>query len=150
MATLTFASADILRIVAHARAAPDHQAPLIDYSPEGGEVYGPAVPAVMLVKDSGIYLMSSGLPRDIDNRNRSFVAYAWGFDPRTNDNCHDDSSQAVGGDDFSEFLSAHWLDQIEDSAKRNNYVRLSVTATTIKLLRARYDFLRDDAATINA
>lgn len=133
MPILTFSATDVLRIVAHARAAPDHRAPLIDYSTETGEVYGPAVPAVMFVKDSGIYLMSSGLPRDLGEGESSFVVYAKGFDPRTNDDCHEDSSYAVGGDDFGEFLRGKFLDQIEADARVGN-VRLSVGQNSIKLL----------------
>ena len=99
---LRFDLAEVRRVVAHVQAAHEHRA---YFSEKLG-------PRVYLVKDEGIYLMSSGMPRDLadpnstDPRAESFVAYAKGYDPHTGDRSAiwEKCREAVGGDDFGEPL----------------------------------------------
>lgn len=96
---LRFNLDDLKRLVAHAKAAKEHR-PGYDQAPE---------PALFLVHDDGIYLMSSGIPRDlrdgqVEPNGRSFVAYAKGFNADTDTDVHERAAEAVGGDDFAEML----------------------------------------------
>jgi len=85
MATLTFPIEAVRALVAHAQAATTHRA----------AYGGTAVAALQFVKDSGIYLMSSGLPI-------APPVYAKGYDPTKDGDVWDRSVDAVGGDDFCE------------------------------------------------
>ena len=75
-----------------------------------------ARPALWLVKDEGIYLMSTGLYPEGHGRalpgGRMAVAYAVGFDPRREDRLDvwDRARDAVGGDDFADPLPLEWVD----------------------------------------
>lgn len=102
MATLRFKPQDVRRVVDHAKAASNHR-----------EYFGEQIgPSALLVKDDGIYLMSNGVPRDLeqptgqgiraDMGERTFVAYAAGFNPEKDRNVWECSRDAVGGDDFGE------------------------------------------------
>jgi hypothetical protein len=56
-----------------------------------------------LVKDDGIYVMSGNSKNfNVGKGEGSTVIYASGFNPKTNDDCWEDSRWAVGGDDFVE------------------------------------------------
>jgi len=56
-----------------------------------------------LVKDDGIYIMSGSNTNYKEGKGAgSTVVYAFGFNPKTNNECDDDSRRAVGGDDFVE------------------------------------------------
>lgn len=109
MSTLKFNKADVLRVVAHARAATDWQTPYFDKKWKKR-------PCVLLVHDDGVYLMSGGLPRDIVNGQVNFCAYAEGTDPSLPDSW-EVSCMLVGGDDFGEYLADDFLDKIEAQAK---------------------------------
>lgn len=95
MTILKFKKDDVRRVVEHAANAPSHNMGWESDTPEG--------PAVVLVKDDGIYLMSNGKPADIVEDPTRFVAYARGYDPRDGD-VWDKCRAAVGGDDFGETI----------------------------------------------
>ena len=63
-------------------------------------------PALWIVKDDGIYLVSNGFPkmpgRDPAHPSRMFVVYARGFNPDVDPDVHDAACAAAGGDDFAE------------------------------------------------
>ena len=98
MTKLRFANAGVRRCIEHALAAPDQ-----------GRAFGdlePSPPSLVLVKDDGIYLVSSGLPFDQDETRSEpykFCVYAEGYDPRRGD-VWQSCQEAVGGDDFCESL----------------------------------------------
>lgn len=149
---LTFAAADVLRCVNHAGNAKDWRAQWIDHK-NGKDVYAKPEPALMLVKDSGIYLMSAGLPRDPKDETkpegRSFVAYAKGFNPETDDadgDLHGACSAAVGGDDFAEWLKREWFDAISEQAKRGLDINIRFGQRSMQLLAGT----RADGARIEA
>ena len=85
------------RIVEHAKKAEQYQASFHEHANKLNPKSG-----IYFVKDQGVYLMSAGLPRDIDltheNGKTSFVLYANGHNPHTD---HFDDWY-VGGDDISE------------------------------------------------
>ena len=64
MSKLIFDAKDVKRVVEHSLAAPEQGKMVIGI--EGPNIrYGlPEEPAVLLVHDDGVYLMSNGQPRD--------------------------------------------------------------------------------------
>ena len=54
---------------------------------------------MFFVKDEGIYLMQSFPSK------KNYVIYALGYNPKTNEDCWDNCRDAVGGDDFAEFIN---------------------------------------------
>ena len=127
MSTLKFNKADVLRVVAHARAATDWQTPYYDKKWKKR-------PCVLLVHDDGVYLMSGGLPRDIVNGQVNFCAYAEGTGPDDPDNW-DVARDLVGGDDFVEYLADDFLDKIEAQAKsaKRKEVVIELTEETLEV-----------------
>ena len=114
MAKLIFNVKDVKKIYDHAKAAPDHSAPIIDYV-DGAEVYGPAEPALYLVHDQGVYLMSAGIPAQLVKKgeSRRVVTYAKGCDPKKNEDWWETARALVGGDDFGELLPLDMFAGIE-------------------------------------
>jgi hypothetical protein len=108
MKTLKFDTAMILKHVAHARASAEHS-PVYGSAPKAG---------LLLVKDDGIYLMSSGLP------GMPGVVYADGFDPASPDS-YERAREAVGGDDFVELLPLEWFERAADDGCPQISVRVS-------------------------
>lgn len=112
MSILIFDPADVRRVVEHSLAAPEQRKQVTGYDEAKGELtYGaPHAPAVMLVHDDGVYLMSNGTPSDRLDANstekfgRCFVAYADGCNPRKDTDWYDRARDLVGGDDFAETL----------------------------------------------
>ena len=68
-------------------------------------------PAVWLVKDEGVYLMSNGLPLDKDENGRTRVVYLPGFHPEKDEGWHQHASEVFGGDDFAVALPAEDVEQ---------------------------------------
>ncbi len=102
--SLVFEAEDVRRVAEHSIGA-DRQSDKRIYgtAPEGTAV-AVTEPAVVLVHDRGVYLMSNGEPRDLVEGERSFVAYARGCHPLRDANYRAVSETLVGGDDFSRVL----------------------------------------------
>jgi len=106
---LKFKRADVERLIRHVEKSKKHS-----------KVYGEkkGSPGLVLVHDDGVYLMSSGNPRDLvtnaSGETRSFVAQAQGTDPKSDPDWHEAAAALVGGDDFAEKLDLpscrRWLD----------------------------------------
>lgn len=84
----------------------------------------------LFVKDDGIYVMNAyagGVPPN----KLGTVAYAKGFNPNKDKNVWDKSRDAVGGDDFGEFirLSPSQLVRLE----LGHDLELNVSSTTIEV-----------------
>lgn len=86
---LTFDPDTVARLMQHARSCEEHVPTLRQsYNQHGARIQEPRVgPALWLVGDKGIYLMSNGHPR-LEERSpgghlRPIVAYAHQCDPRT-------------------------------------------------------------------
>jgi hypothetical protein len=139
MTKLVFKSADLLRVVEHSLAAPEQRPQVVDYN-DDGPVYSAAdAPALLLVHDDGVYLMSNGEPGDpLDGKGegkffRRYVAYAQGCDPRTDGGWYDTSRDLVGGDDFSEILP--WAAEIKRLiAAGERQIIIDVTGGRLELL----------------
>lgn len=104
-ATLIFEGVAVLELLTHAKASPKHTSPYGLRSNPG--------PGLMLVKDDGIYLMSNGKPGLPGADTANTVVYARGYEalPATVSMearmiRYDKIRNAVGGDDFAEFLPA--------------------------------------------
>jgi len=82
----------------------------------------------LLVKDDGIYLMNS-CKSPIKEQN--IVAYAKGFNPKTNDDCWHDCREAVGGDDFAESIPINegQLERISNGGS----VSINLTETSFRV-----------------
>jgi hypothetical protein len=115
MARLIFKADEVRRICEHSLAnkQSDYMA---DFDAKTGKAITaqPDAPAILLVKDEGIYLMSNGKPRDLvsgdQESGRSFCAFAKGFHPDDED-CWDRTHE-ISGDDFGETLP--WAKMILD------------------------------------
>ena len=126
MGTLQFRTADLLPLVEHALAAPEHDAAVEEPTPPGA--------ALWLVHDHGVYLMSNGLPRLQDGNGRSRVVFAEGCDPGKDPQWWEASDTLVGGDDFAEVLDESWLRQIRaahDAGEETLSIALSADAVAL-------------------
>jgi len=103
----------VRRIVEHALAAKEHRPEVTGYTDDFEPITKPGKPAVMLVHDQGVYLMSNGSPRDLrgEGSERSFVAYAAGCNPERDADWYDTARNLVGGDDFVDTLP--WAEAIK-------------------------------------
>lgn len=124
MSTVKFKMDDTLKsIIAHAQAA-------TEFSPG----YGPkAFPSLFLVKDDGIYLMSAAkeAQRIEADKPNCVVAYAVGFNPKTDEDVWERARDAVGGDDFGEALKLEgFVEAMNDGASE---IHLNVSATHIRM-----------------
>jgi hypothetical protein len=99
MGLCVFRTEQVLPLAQHALNSPEHNGAY------GEEANGPAL---FLVHDQGVYLMSNGSPRDTEGGQdgRCRVAYAEGCDPNVGefDDWYGTSRDLVGGDDFVETL----------------------------------------------
>jgi hypothetical protein len=137
MKKLIFKSADLLRVVEHSLAAPEQRPQVVDYN-DDGPVYSAAdAPAVLLVHDEGVYLMSNGKPSDpLGDGKGCYVAYAAGCNPKSDSDWYDTARDLVGGDDFSEQLP--WAELIKafiDAGEKE--IIISMTSDGIELLTLR-------------
>lgn len=129
MAILEFHSPDVRRVVDHALAAPKHECTLY------GQKSLSEGPAVFLVGDSGVYLMSNGLPIDlIETPCRRFVAYAKGMHPDVDDGWYDLKREVFGGDDGADLLP--WCNEMKrflDDGRST--IAIELTADNCRLLK---------------
>jgi hypothetical protein len=135
MARLIFKASDVRRVVEHSIASPEQSRHVIDYDAKTGEPITKAVdaPAVLLVHDQGLYLMSNGNPRDIVKGTSSFVAYARGCDPVADDDWYDTAHALVGGDDFGETLP--WARELKSMIDRGDKtIEIEMTAETLAIV----------------
>lgn len=131
MTILKFKTADVRPLFTHAKQASKHAE---DYN-------GVAKPALILAKDHGVYLMSSGEPADIIDKEKGSrrVAYADTMNPDQNeDEWYDNARHAMGGDDGADFLPlAMFEDAIEDDEE---WIKVRVSSSSIRVQsRTRYN-----------
>ena len=106
MAKLEFDRTGVERLMAHAKSCDSWNVPY-------GTPENQGKPQLMLVKDDGIYLMSNGIGQD-DGRE---PVYAKGYEPGSED-LWDRCRDAVGGDDFAEYIALTDLEPIPFVAKK--------------------------------
>lgn len=116
MPVLRFKAAEVKRCLEHAYAATEfdmgHENMTDEQFRELGleppESRTPVGPSLLFVHDRGVYLMSNGIPRDLNELNSAmgaYVAYAEHCNPNTDDEWYDNSRELVGGDDFAEAIN---------------------------------------------
>lgn len=126
MAILSFPAAPLRRLIDHARAAPDHNMGWSDAAPQ---------PALFLVGDDGIYLMSNGIPRDLREAGGSgaYVVHALGLNPNTDPDWWEAKRASFGVDDGAETLAL--IDEIDLQLCRGEaFIRLEITPDAITLV----------------
>jgi hypothetical protein len=106
MPVLRFKAEDVRRVVEHSIAAPKQSEQVVEYVPHTTKPI--AAPAVLLVHDQGVYLVSNGKPRDIvgadatdrkdeaKDEGRSFCAYAIGCHPEKDADWYETPRVAMG------------------------------------------------------
>lgn len=121
MSRLFFPIRETRELIAHAQRCDKH------FKPYGRK----ARPAIIFVKDDGIYIMSSGL---VEGEKR-IVVYAEGYDPNvvSPDYLWDLCRQAAGGDDFSEAfaLDGALVKDIQNPNVTRLYIDLTETSIAI-------------------
>ncbi len=102
---LRFKVSDLMPLVRHAESATEWRK---DYD---GKSVGPAL---LLVHDDGIYMMSSGLPHqpNASKPDHCHVVYATGFRPEDGHVGGDDYVEYLRLDEFRKFLAAETIDII--------------------------------------
>jgi hypothetical protein len=96
MAKLKFKAKEIKKVMTHAFKGKGHT---MTFGYEGE-----TKPALLLVKDEGIYIMSNAQKTDEEVSKGEALAYAVGYEPHSED-CWERCREAVGGDDFGEVLN---------------------------------------------
>lgn len=105
---LRFDAAALRPLIDHTEKATEHRA-LYGAKPEAG---------LWLVKDSGVYLMSSAKESLPDVGKVNLVIYAKGYDPDKDGDVYDKCADAMGGDDGADCLPiAAFRDAIKAGAK---------------------------------
>jgi hypothetical protein len=114
MPVLRFKAAKVKRCIEHAYAATEFDMGHENMTDEQFQELGlepptdrtPVGPGLVFVHDRGVYLMSNGIPRDIEGVDSgSHVVYAEHCNPNTDDEWYDNSRELVGGDDFAEVIN---------------------------------------------
>jgi hypothetical protein len=129
---LTFDRAGVDRLIAHAKAAPEH-------SPSFGQE-PPTKPGLWLVGDDGVYLMSNGKPGlRADTGSRQFVVYADQINPLTIpfDDWWAAKEQAFGGDDGADTIDLDTLEPILATYPAGESLMLELTPTSMALIESR-------------
>lgn len=132
-ANLKFDAAILKELIDHAKASTEWS---MGYSSNT-----PPAPALFLVGDEGVYLMSNGkpgLPKDEEAAAKQAdgeeffsckVAYAKGFDPEKDDDYYENKRRIFGGDDGAETL------MVTDFEPLEGFVGLNITPNSISIIR---------------
>jgi hypothetical protein len=131
MGVLKFNGKEVARCIDHA-----------SHSKECRLAYGEkkAVPALHLVHDQGVYIMSNGLPADKKHvrkkSGRCFVSYANGCHPKKNEFWWETSRDLAGGDDFVDSipLSDFKATDIEDLRSDRADLNIELTETQLRIV----------------
>lgn len=123
MTRLTFDKVAVRLLVEHAIAAPKHG---MGYGHEG-----PTAPCLILVKDDGIYLMSNGEPCLPGQDSVNHAVYAKGYNPKTDGDVWDKCRDAVGGDDFAEYMPVDQFAIVMSDRNATDHFQIGVTATKL-------------------
>lgn len=106
MGQCVFKTSDVRRCVEHALAATDW-----DMAWERDTMK--PTPGLLFVHDSGVYVMSNGIPRDTISADGCYTAHAKYCNPTVDEDWWENSASLVGGDDFVEVLPIT-VEQLKD------------------------------------
>ncbi|MDX5412815.1 MAG: DUF3085 domain-containing protein [Rhodobacterales bacterium] len=129
MGILKFKADEVKKLIDHACTAPEHS-----------QFYGEKVgPALMLVGDQGVYLMSNGIPRfqaEGKPEGHSFVAYAEGCDPTLDEEeWWENKRYLFGGDDGADALGGAWMNKMAAMADAGaTEILIRITPSTLELV----------------
>lgn len=125
MNTLLFPAAEVRRLLEHTLAAKSFR-----QGYEESFSGKPARPALWLVGDRGVYLMSNADPADMVSGSSIFVSYAKGYNPSVDPDWYDAKRETFGGDDFVDTLP--WLDRLANDLDKNpDFIHLKANRNTI-------------------
>lgn len=132
---LTFDLAAVRELMAHAKAAPKHRPA---YNDETTDINTEPA-ALMLVGDTGIYLVSNGLPRleREDGKLGMKVLFASECNPETNEDWYDAKVELFGGDDGVEPITVEDIEKMLTAWGEGDWtilvIRLTETELTMSL-----------------
>ena len=109
-------------------------------------------PALLLVKDDGIFLMSNGRPPlpDPSTPDRALVTYAEGYDPHTDSDVWSRSREALGGDAGVEAISLDDMSRAVSAARAGHGGgRVWISVSVEALIVHQVDVPRDDVAPVS-
>lgn len=130
MGQCVFKTSDVRRCVEHALRATDW-----DMAWERGTTE--PTPCLMFVHDSGVYVMSNGIPRDAIADEKCYTAHAKYCDPAVDENWWENSAALVGGDDFVEVLPVT-TEQLKDCDDYEEFiVNVNETELTVSFRTPR-------------
>lgn len=89
-------------------------------------------PALWLVKDNGVYIMSNGHPDDPNYKERPDVAYARGINPNTDGDVYDEARDAMGGDDCCELLDHDLAKSLCEFDTKGNTLEIVTTGENLE------------------
>jgi hypothetical protein len=127
--TLYFDMAIVARLIDHAEQSTERRGTIAQlYDGNFQEIPDPVIPpGLNWAKDRGIYLMSNGkLGEGGDAAEMGLIAYARGFNPEANPDYYWKQTDAVGGDDFVEFLGLEWVKRVVGD-RTSGYLAIEVT-----------------------
>lgn len=118
MPICVFKSDEVIRCVEHALNSAEWSMGWVSEEETPG-------PGLFFVHDQGVYVMSNGVPTDMDGEQTAYVAFAEHCNPKIDNEWWDNARELVGGDDFSEVIPVNqeWL------AKLGRYEELEITVT---------------------
>ncbi len=141
MGTLRFRLDEIRPLARHALGCTKYRRTFVEEEEEKRE----PGPALHLVHDQGVYVMSNGLPMDMVGSGKSRqarVAYAAGCDPHRDAAWWEESRALVGGDDFVEPLPLEegFRAAVFDETMDEMVIEMAPDRMTVKVARhARRD-----------
>lgn len=120
MGRCIFNAKEVIPLIQHA----------VEKAPEAGKK-----PALILVHDQGVYLMSNGVPilPNRDGKEGSHVVYAENCHPEKDENFWTNARELVGGDDFAENWPIDDEAQLMTNCQNYDLLIFHVNPTNIRL-----------------
>jgi hypothetical protein len=107
---LFFDMAIVAKLIDHAEKSTERRGSVDEFHYSRYSDMAEVPPGLLWVKDSGICLLSNGkLQEGQTYESENLIVYAKGYDPKINHEYQWMQDQAVGGDDFVEFIPMDWV-----------------------------------------
>ena len=126
---LYFDMAKVAKLISHAETSTERRGMIEEFHYANYESMSEVPPGLLWAKDGGIYLLSNGkLPEGESYESLGLIAYAVGFDPNRDAGVWQKQQDAVGGDDFVEFIELEGAMRAIEGRKEG-YFAIEVTET---------------------
>jgi hypothetical protein len=138
--SLYFNMITVSRLIDHAANATERNGTASQLYDENIELIDNPVipPGLIFAKDEGIYLLSNGKCEPGQTPlSTGRVAYAVGFNPRSNEDYYARQTEAVGGDDFGEFIDLEWVREAVGDSK-DGFLLLWINGDRMRLGWAKW------------